>query len=422
MTTDELKQIITDSKFDSGLKQKLVLLLPRLGKQTLSGLGKEVSRGDSCVSANYIVSMWENFANLLDGLKSKNKNGLDNLSKFFDKTLNKFNGDAQLYVLNLVVDVRILASGAKIGISSKLYQDILNFEISLFWYLPKEEVMFFLENELLFLESRVNLLEHLKVAVLENSWDWEKDFDKILANLLLKNKEKLGDLTVGDWLQEYFNFSSPSTFRTDVVQVAEFLVKNQLVKKLSVDEKQSLSEILKLYVWLQKPELNSKEINSYRQQLEEQEADRIQKLIDAEIEASGVLLDSIYEEPPFKIPPIIPTPKNLPLQKPIQEIVKLAPSPEVMAKPVVKPVNIEEVPKKRPMEEAFVAPGLKMWDSNPPEMGKRIKEENTTSPQPSPHPSSRADESARYGAGKERGKTPTVDIDKKLEDLEKRIK
>ncbi|MEK7161690.1 MAG: hypothetical protein AAB729_03305, partial [Patescibacteria group bacterium] len=80
---------------------------------------------------------------------------------------------------------------------------------------------------------------------------------------------------------------------------------------------------------------------------------------------------------------------------------------------LAKPVNIAEVTKPKLLSEDLVQPGLKMWNSNPPQMGQRISNSGgmeaikTTSPQPSPQ--------------KERGKIPAVDIDKKLEDLEKRI-
>src|SRR5258708_4278563 len=109
MTIEEVKQIIADSKFDPGLKQRLALLLPSLGKFTLSGLGKEVSRGDSLVIGEYLVTLWQNFGNLLDALKQKNEDGVVNLSKFLDENLHKSNTDDKLYMLSFVMDARAMA-------------------------------------------------------------------------------------------------------------------------------------------------------------------------------------------------------------------------------------------------------------------------------------------------------------------------
>ena len=171
MTIEEVKQVIENSKFEPELKQRLILTLPSLGKYTLVGLGSEVSRGDSLIIADYLVSLWENFARYLEGLKNNNAGYLINLPVFLKKNLNRFNGEDELYCLNFVLDIRPLAGGVGGGELTSDYFNLLEFEIRMIWKLPKEEVLFILENELLFLEKQTNPLQIVKVATWENEWD-----------------------------------------------------------------------------------------------------------------------------------------------------------------------------------------------------------------------------------------------------------
>ncbi|MBI3232417.1 MAG: hypothetical protein HYZ51_05090 [Candidatus Doudnabacteria bacterium] len=282
MTIEEVKQIITNSRFEAGLKQRLFLALSRLGKYTLSGLGKEVSRGDSLVIADYLVSLWESFANLLEGLKNKDTNAVKSLAKFLVGNLSKFNGEDELYFLYFVLDLRALAYKDPLNLTTEQYRQLLDFEIKLFWDLPKEEIIFLLQNHLLFLESRVNLLMHMQVVTWGNDWDYMDNFSKFFSDLLYQNKEILGvntPKTVGAWVKEFFNFSSPTFSQTTVVGVAEFLVKDPAVQKLTNVERKTLSEILKLFSWILDPEMNEEEVLLYREQIRTREAEKIEQLM-----------------------------------------------------------------------------------------------------------------------------------------------
>lgn len=309
MTIEEVKQIIANSKFDPGLKQRLVLILPRLGKYTLNGLGKELSREDSVIIADYLVSLWESFVNLLEGIRNKEADSANNLSNFLDDNLPKFNDDDQSYLLNFVLDIRSLVRRGSDNSVTGQYGQLLDFEIKLFWQLPEDEILFLFRNHLLYLLRKINLLLDTQAAAYEHDWDYRNDFSKIFTDPLLKNIEVLGAKQIGVWIRDYINFSAPSSFRKDVVQVAEFITKDPSVQKLTNGEKSDLSEILKLYVWLLEPKINEHEVRVYREEVKEKEAERIQKIIDKEIEDSQI---SLHQTQPVKTPPVVPTPRNAP--------------------------------------------------------------------------------------------------------------
>ncbi len=278
--------------------------------------------------------------------------------------------------------------------------------------------------------------------------------------------------TVANWLKDYLSFQVGLRINTNVPKLGSntYGRVNYLNKKagelgLQANQREILAKLFELedwlrYGWMEEYVNASKE--SYPPEEIKQAVEEIfANFKDPQVQSNYQTDTTNIQDAEILIPkqpPVIPAPKNQPVQRPMEEVIKnpnsqypisnddaggkgqnsnskfqipnegtATPPPvtvvlknpgavvESLAKPVVKPVNIEEVMKKKPMEEAFVAPGLKMWNINPPEMGQRIKnqesrikEENTTSPQPSPQ--------------KERGMAQTVDIDKKLEDLEKRIK
>ncbi len=223
MSLGEVKQIINNSKFNSNLKQRLVLILPSLGKYTLDGLGKEVSRGDSLLIADYLVGLWENFAVLFSKLKNKEEGAGQILEKFLEKNLSEFNGDDEVYILYFVLDLRILANGNQLRVTTEQFQQLLDYEIRLFWKLSKDEILYLLKNHILFLLQKLDLVLDVQVAVYKNEWDFYKDFSKNFSNVLLQNQELLSGKekkSIGEWIRDYINFTSPTKSQASMVGVA----------------------------------------------------------------------------------------------------------------------------------------------------------------------------------------------------------
>lgn len=280
MTLEELKQIITNCKFDSALKQRLDLILPNLGKYTLSGLGKEVSRGDSVLIAESIVLRWENFAKLLSNIKSRGQNSSQNLTDFLNENLNIINGETEFYILNFVFDLRVMASSGQARLTEEQEKQIIDYEILLFWHLPKEEVLFLFRNKIMYLLNKIDLLKDTEVVVYENDWDFDENFNTVLLDALYQNKEILGvngKKTVGMWIKDFYNFASGSRTSPTAFGIAEFMAKDPVVQKLAKSERENLSEILRLFVWLLDPLIDEAEVRSYKESVSDERFARVKE-------------------------------------------------------------------------------------------------------------------------------------------------
>ncbi len=329
MTIEEVKQIIANSKFDTDLKNRLALLLPRLGKYSLSGLGKEVSRGDALIIADYLVSLWERFASILDGIKKTNEDSFKNLSKLLTESLAKSNGEDEFYTLNLVLDIRSLA---RAKLTAELNKQLLDYEVWLFWQLPKNEVLFLLQNHILYLSQNLNLLKDAQAAVYTNDWDYTKGFPQIFSDALLQNKEMLGQnskRTVADWIKECINYSTGNKTHMTTFQVAGFLAKDASVQKLTRAEKTSLSEMLKLYVWFLDPQIDEDEIAKYKEEAREEKFAQIEQVNNQTTQKFQLPKEVLGKESqmnsarPTQAPgggmgPVAPVKKNLGNQKPAE--------------------------------------------------------------------------------------------------------
>lgn len=272
MSIDEVKQIIASSNFNPDLKNRLVLLLPRLGKYTLVGLGKEVSRGDTLIIADYIVFLWENFANLLEELKNSRNNSAENLLKLLAENKSKNNGEDEIYALSLVLDIRLLVYSKQVKLTASQYEKLLNYEIWLFPELPQEEVLFLLNTHILYLSQKFNLTLGVQAVVYKNDWDYKKNFPQVFISALIANREMIGNnpifefedktklQTVGNWLNDYIQESvSGSEHKTGSIERIIYMQRNGNAQRLAENEKKSLSEIFRLYDWLRNGESSEEE-------------------------------------------------------------------------------------------------------------------------------------------------------------------
>ncbi len=236
--------------------------------------------------------------------------------------------------------------------------------------------------------------------------------------LIINGEEKLVNPTIQNWLFDYNSSShvSKDLNRRGGYEQVNFVTGSLNARKLDKENRDLLLKIVQFYDWLKFDPLqydfrlpgqtvsNEEYINiespqslipddlivSVEKLRDNRKGngniERVKRSFEKEKFVSSELNQESYTEIKAS-PPIIPAPKNQPIQKPIQEIVKIVPPPEILANPVVRPVNIEEMLKKKPVEVELASPGLKMWSGQPPEMPKK----------------------------------PTVDIDKKLEDLKKKV-
>ena len=237
--------------------------------------------------------------------------------------------------------------------------------------------------------------------------------------LFLKDEKKSVSQTAGNWLKDYIQFSLVGAERaTGSLERTEYFRNNLNVKNLSEAEKNVLLQILRLYDWLR-----------YGTEIEEEakvqkDVERLSYPTSKKLEVPEEVLSVVQSQPP----PTIPIPANQKPQRPIEEIqaprpqaqspVKVLPKPvapppvQAVSKPYVLPV----VP---PKDKAFIDDLIKRnKDKDAFQPGLKFGEQGDKSLIPNPSPVS---------LGASRGGSLTVDkkqaeIDKKLEDLGKRMK
>ncbi len=277
---NKVKDIIDSSSYPLDLKDKLVSILPHLEKHTLTGFGKELDMTDSSLVAKLLADKWEEFGVILEGVKRSEQNSFSSFMAKLEQTRKSLKEEDKIHFLYLVLDIRPLMSSGRQSLPSEQLNKILEYEVNLLWYLPKPEVIYLLQNHLLFLESKVDLLRHVQAAVWENDWDYSKDFEKTFSDCIIRNKEILGSKephSVFDWVKSYFESGLQKTNQINTMQVAEYLFKNRQVQKLNEREKRTLSQILKLLAWFEDPKLDELEVIKYKEELRNGEAEQLEE-------------------------------------------------------------------------------------------------------------------------------------------------
>ncbi len=423
LSIQQVTEIIKRSKFKNDFKERLFLILPKLEKYTLTGLGLEVDKKDSQLISGKLVKTWEEYAKIIKEFVNNNETGKSFL-ELLSEANETFNEERKIFFLYLAMDIKNLVVTNKVNIEAEIYNQILEYEITLFWNLPKEEVLFLLKFKILLLESKFQLVENIKVVIWFNSWHYEKDFSKIFTSCITQNFEVLGGIKISNWIEKYFNFSTSSTFRNDVIQVAEFLVKDPSVNILKDNERKTLSEILKLYIWLLKPEINEEEILAYKEFIRQQKMDELNVGIGDLDEDDIVYINSQQFQLPelaFEsqvVPPVVPVPNKSVVEK--QSKIKLNFDVDKTAVELnTKPVKIDEILKKK---EALISPGLR-FQSNEDQQAtlKSIQRPKEMSKVEVPVIAPKSIDSFQPKAV-EIAKQNDLDIDKKLQELEKRVK
>ncbi len=295
----------------------------------------------------------------------------------------------------------------------------VKYKILKFWVLRLKLFGF----ECLDTRERINLFKTNIVDILSNDLDFKEavfryidvfetpslviEITKGYINALASSQIILGEgvakfqkddfqPTVSNWLKQYqYSINQKATnLKPSAFEVINFLNKDTNVKYLSHSERKILNSLLELYNWLISPLVY---VDSKSSIQESQYISRQKFEIPKEVFQS---VQSVQTHVPL-VEPVIPKPATAkPLmevrdiqtvsapvfQKP-KEVFKIeSPPPPVMpAKPAVRPVN--EASKYKMMSGDTGLPGLKIWNNNPPTEYKK----------------------------------PAVDIDKKLEDLKKKL-
>ncbi len=279
---------------------------------------------------------------------------------------------------------------------------------------------------------------------------------KILASDLKRFQGINFKPTVANWIKEYQTVLRPATgmkLEPGAFHIVKFMDSNQFAKMLSQEDQLILRELLDLYNWLLNPKIYSSNnrVGDSQSYTNTQRFTLPQELDEPEIP----------DEPIMKLPPVVPAPKNAPSVRPMGDVdtavrkqelgignatergaaggVKLPPK----LPPVLPPVSIimekqgvattrapqmgNAINGYRPELAKNIHDILQQRDS---EEGAGLKTTNSNKPvQPGKNQFSIANKnSSSLSASALEKKLPVVDaakqaeIDRKLEELEKKIK
>src|SRR6185369_15840962 len=115
-------------------------------------------------------------------------------------------------------------------------------------------------------------------------------FSVSFSDVLLKNKEILGvemKKTVGAWIQAFTNFGNTLLSERSIVNIGEFLVKHPQANKLNDSEKRTLSDILKLFIWLINPIIDEDEVLNYKEHKRTEEVHALEEALNVSLFTSA---------------------------------------------------------------------------------------------------------------------------------------
>ena len=232
-----------------------------------------------------------------------------------------------------------------------------------------------------------------------------------------KNKNFLP--TVANWLKEYQGVLGSekvgSNNEAGAFHILKFLDNSPFVKFLSIPEKEVLRSILDLYNWLLSPV-------SYNHEKEKKSATPYMQ--SQQFELPKQVAEESQNQSLTKKPPLVPLPKNAPVINSMEdissktEIINTSQAEALLKKThtVMPPsqaqsrMNIQDILKSRyEQEEGLHSAGLSIGGGAP-------QQPKAVQPQP-PAPASKTE----FTPGRQERQEAQADIDKKLEDLEKRM-
>ncbi|MCW1948881.1 MAG: hypothetical protein KIH89_000310 [Candidatus Shapirobacteria bacterium] len=397
MNSDQQNYNFTDLNWSENQKSKFIDLWNGLDMQKKKFFFNEATMYGSEMLSSILISALEKL------IEADNK-----LKRFADEAewlsiLNSADFDLQYdngrYVIPFLPDIVKYRENGK---SSKEFVDMFrNFEIELFEELNPDSFISLLKVDIIFLQQKINFLEKIKELYFRRNGFRFKKWEERALSSVEANNELIGDSdllvgggdsknlspTIHNWLADYSSsvHTALGLKKRGGYDQINYITNSSNTRKLSKENKEILLKIIQFYDWLKSVESESQLNASF---------DYISQAQDS-VENSEINNKSV---------PVTPVSPNFKPRAPIQEIVKVAAQPAKIDKPAVKPVNIDEVLKNKPVEAELVSPGLKMWDSSAPEMAQGIKKQESII------------------KAENTNKDKAADIDKKLEDLEKRVK
>lgn len=273
---DQLKNSLKASKWSKESQQRILAVLPRLGKNNIEFLQNKVEGFETRLEAKYIAAVLEEEVSMLEKLiGSDTKDFIKLLRGGYDRPSYDFGN----YVLPFVLDIAWALRQHKIPQSSDLAEAVIEFEIAFFSQLPFEEVILLVQEDVVSLAKKSSMLLLLKQYYWKKFRGYKKSFSADMLAALEGNEERLGSEnlsmedkkyppTVHNWIQDYIQSLPRSISARSTFDEIQYIRTSKNVELLSEEEKAILLEIVKLHNWFINPAVNEKEIRRYEAEQE----------------------------------------------------------------------------------------------------------------------------------------------------------
>ncbi len=116
-------------------------------------------------------------------------------------------------------------------------------------------------QEVLFLEESI-LFERLEAKLWTKLSPVREEFGRQIVGALKSNRQKIGPLTLGEWIASYIH-AYPERDFLGAFEAKDFLAKNEQARRLSTPDKNTLTKLLKLYNGLHPHEVITQFIKEY---------------------------------------------------------------------------------------------------------------------------------------------------------------
>jgi hypothetical protein len=272
---EELIKNIKNSKLEIQEKQILLNLLPSLGENYLLFLFRESVKLHFEYAGGVlseVVSMCINAEKqLLLGNTSEAEKILE---------IAPFKGwwENGAYILPWALDLQQKIKTNKKFQDTTIQNSLVKFYLNMFVFLPQSTVTFILENYCAkaLKDEKKDLLLLLKKYISKMHWEGDAKLVKPFSDALLKNNEILSGKqiqvneknlpgTVSNLINDFSTSSTRSVSNLTVYDVTKYLISNKTALILENNNKEILLEILKIFLWLQKPIVTSGELEEYNE-------------------------------------------------------------------------------------------------------------------------------------------------------------
>jgi hypothetical protein len=268
---NELSQNITNSKWDQVNKQKLISFLPFLKDSFInylyneSGkLGFEFTQESLCEVVELCVQAEK-----------------DILVNKFDVAINILNiapsyawwqsGD---HVLPWALDLQDKVRTDKKFQNPELQKALVKFFLSMFKDLPISNVDLILQNFIFFTlyDVKADLFLLIKKYVYFKHWNNEPELTKPLSESMVHNNEicsedlvifenKKVQVTLDIILKDFISSSGTKISERGAYDITKYFISSKIIKSIKDEKKDVVLEYLKIFLWLQKPVINSDDLS-----------------------------------------------------------------------------------------------------------------------------------------------------------------